>query len=94
MIDIENCIWFELQESIAGAKYSISIPYVTVTSDRASVAESLISNVQKKLGACLRSGQVAVSGSCSIGRHDVKRLTGVPDIEVIQCISSHVIKEL
>ena len=86
MIDIEICIWFELQESIAGSKYSLSFPYVTVASNRASVGESLISNVQKKLGAGSKIGQVAVSGSCSVGRHDVKRLTGVPDIEVIQCI--------
>ncbi|KAG0613696.1 hypothetical protein M758_6G122700 [Ceratodon purpureus] len=70
-----------LQESIAGTKYSLSFPYVTVASNRASVGESLISNVQKKLGAGSKIGQVAVSGSCSVGRHDVKRLTGVPDIE-------------
>jgi len=67
-----------LQESVAGAKFSVSIPYVTVGSDKASVAESLVSH--KVLSRALKIGDVAVSGSCSVGRHDVKKLTDVPDI--------------
>jgi len=67
-----------LQDSVAGAKYSQSIPYVTVASNRPSVVEYLLSNVQN---ADLKIGEVAVSGSCSVGRHDVKKLTDFPDIQ-------------
>lgn len=78
----------ELQESVAGAKYSVSIPYVAVASDPTSVVQHLLSNVQN---AALKIGQVAVSGSCAVGRHDVKRLTDVPDIQVITCDSCYVL---
>ncbi|KAG0626277.1 hypothetical protein M758_2G116200 [Ceratodon purpureus] len=67
-----------LEESVAGAKFSMSIPYVTVSSDKTSVAESLVSH--KALNRALKIKEVAVSGSCSVGGYDVKKLTDAPDI--------------
>jgi hypothetical protein len=81
-----------LQESVAGAKFSVSIPYVTVASDKASVAEALVSH--KVLSRALKIGDVAVSGSCSVGMHDVKKLTDVPDILVIMCNSNFMMRGL
>jgi hypothetical protein len=92
IVDIEGCHWFELQESVAGAKFSVSIPYVTVASDKASVAEALVSH--KVLSRALKIGDVAVSGSCSVGMHDVKKLTDVPDILVIMCNSNFMMRGL
>lgn len=74
---------FLLQTSMAGAKYLLSIPYVTVGSDEASVAESFLSTVQKKLGSDLKMRDAVVTGSCSVQKHGIKNLAGVHDIEVI-----------
>ena len=76
-------IFFILQTSMAGAKYSLSIPYVTVGSDETSVAESFLSTVQKKLGSDVKMGDAVVTGSCSVQKHGIKNLAGVHDIEVI-----------
>ncbi|XP_024395670.1 uncharacterized protein [Physcomitrium patens] len=70
-----------LQGSVADARYSMAIPYVTVASGSLSVAESLLRNVPSELGTTVAIDEVAVSGSCSIGEHDVKRLTGVPAVQ-------------
>jgi hypothetical protein len=59
MIDIESRDVFKLQDSMALAKCTLSIPYVTVASNKASVAESLLSNVQTKLA---KIRQAAVIG--------------------------------
>lgn len=74
---------FLLQTSMAGAKYSLSIPYVAVGSDETSVAESFLSTVQKKLGSDVKMGDAVVTGSCSVQKHGIKNLAGVRDIEVI-----------
>lgn len=70
-----------IQTSMAGAKYSLSIPYVTVGSDETSVAESFLSTVQKKLGSDVKMGDAVVAGSCSVQKHGIKNLAGVHDIE-------------
>lgn len=68
---------------MAGAKYSLSIPYVAAGSDETSVAESFLSTVQKKLGSDLKMGDSVVTGSCSVQKHGIKNLAGLIDIEVI-----------
>jgi hypothetical protein len=67
-----------LQEFVANATYSLSIPYVTVGSDDASVLDYFLSNVHK---ATFQIGQLVISGSCLVERHDVMMLTDVTDIK-------------
>ncbi|XP_024401764.1 uncharacterized protein [Physcomitrium patens] len=70
-----------LQKSITGVKYSMSIPYVTSASDKASISESFLSNIRNKFDTTPKIGVVAVSGSCATGDHAVKRLADVADIQ-------------
>ena len=71
----------------------MSYPYVTVSSDTASVTESLLQH--KWLSRALKIREVAVAGSCSVGSHtDVKKLTDAPDILVTMCNSSFVMRVL
>lgn len=72
-----------MQRLVAGSKYSLSIPYVSIWNDQISTAETLVSVLHKELGSLSRMGEVAVSGSCSVGKQSIKRLAGVPDLKVL-----------
>ncbi|CAM6026709.1 unnamed protein product [Sphagnum balticum] len=70
-----------LERLVAGSKYSLSIPYVSIRRDQISTAETLVSVLHRELGSLSRMGEVAVSGSCSVGKQSIKRLAGVPDLK-------------
>ncbi len=72
-----------MQRVVAGSKYSLSIPYVSIRKDQISTAETLVSVLHRELGSLSRMGEVAVSGSCSVGKQSIKRLAGVPDLKVL-----------
>jgi hypothetical protein len=72
-----------LERLVAGSKYSLSIPYVSIWNDQISTAETLVSVLHRELGSLSRMGEVAVSGSCSVGKQSIKRLAGVPDLKVL-----------
>ncbi len=78
-----------IQRLVAGSKYSLSIPYVSIRKDQISTAETLVSVLHRELGSLSRMGEVAVSGSCSVGKQSIKRLGGVPDLKVLDNACSY-----